>query len=105
MIVIFEIAVKVWAILFVASLITEFALNRKPVLVAVIVSCLGFVGLAIWDWQAVNSEFSDGLLSLYASMALMGVLPSLAGAGLARFIKLWGAGKDGSEDSINPAEE
>ena len=105
MIVIVEIAVKVWAILFIASFVTEFALNRKPVLVAVIVSCLGFVGLAIWDWQAVNSEFSDGLLSLYASMALMGVLPSLAGAGLARFIKLWGAGKDGSEDSINPAEE
>ena len=105
MIVIFEIAVKVWAILFIASFVTEFALNRKPVLVAVIVSFLGFVGLAAWDWQAVNSEFSDGLLSLYASMALMGVLPSLAGAVLARFIRLWGAGKDGSEDHINSAEE
>ena len=105
MIVIFEIAVKVWAILFVASFVTEFALNRKPVLVALVISFLGFVGLAVWDWQAANSEFSDGLLSLYASMALMGVLPSLAGAGLARFIRLYGAGKDGSEDSINPAEE
>ena len=105
MIVILEIALAAWAILFVSSFVIEFVWNRRPVLVAVLASFAGFVALLLWDWPALATPVGDAVSSIYASVALLGILPALVGAGLARFIRLWTSGEDGSEDSPVPGEE
>ena len=80
-----QFSVSQWGTFFVASFLIELVLNRYPWLVAVAVPVTGF---ALFALRAL-----DGLtfttVAVFGTIALIGILPSLVGAGLARYIRFW----------------
>jgi predicted RND superfamily exporter protein len=78
---------EVWAVLFVASFVIELLVNRRPIVVALVVPIIGFAALLVWDSETINSELGQFVASMYGGIALLGIIPSLAGAGLAIFIR------------------
>jgi predicted tellurium resistance membrane protein TerC len=87
-----------------AAFLVELIVNRNPLIVAVAVTILGFAGLLIWDWDLINSEYSAVFVELHAMIAILSFAPSLAGAGLARFVRRRNADQHAS-DNANLAEE
>ena len=82
------IIVPLWSACFAASFVIELLLNRRPVLVAAAVAIFGFLFLIFRDASDFSRE-AYVVAALYAAIALFGILPGLAGAALARFVRLW----------------
>ena len=80
-----EFASSQWGTFFLASFIIELVLNRYPWLVAVAVPVMGF---ALFALRALD-ELTFTTVAVFGTIALIGILPSLIGAGLARYIRFW----------------
>ena len=84
----FEGAVMVWGYCFAAALVIELIVNRRPMIVALGVIVASFAVLVILDWPMVTAD-GGTMMTLYGTIAVFGGVPALAGAGLARFSRLW----------------
>ena len=80
-----ELTFSQWGTFFVASFMIELILNRYPWAVAIAVPVIGFVVLVLGDLHA----FDFNLAAVFGTIAVIGILPSLIGAGLARYIRFW----------------
>lgn len=74
-----------WGMLFLASFVIELVINRYPWVVATAVPAIGFGLFVLRNLQ----DLSFDVLEVFGTIALVGVLPSLVGAGLARYIRFW----------------